>query len=75
VTVNQNWNHYYGPTGGAVAAGAAVGLVVGASVASLPYAAAPVVVYGQTYYVADGVYYQPCYMGADVNYCVVTAPR
>jgi hypothetical protein len=43
-------------------------------VASLPVAAAPVVVANQTYYAADGVYYQPCYQGAALNYCVVDNP-
>jgi hypothetical protein len=28
----------------------------------------------QSYYVAGGVYYQPCYVCADVNYCMVEAP-
>ena len=60
---------------GAAAAGAAVGLAAGAVAASLPYSAQPVVVNNQNYYFADGTYYQPCYQGADVNYCVVDNPN
>ena len=76
VNVNQGWGAYYGPGygAGAVAAGVAAGLAIGSSVASLPDAADTIVVGGQDYYVADGVYYQPCYVGADVYYCVVAAP-
>jgi hypothetical protein len=86
VNVNRNvnvsgsgWGGYYGPGWGGVAAGAAVGaaagLAIGASIASLPPAATQVVVYGQPYYRASGVYYQPCYVGADVSYCVVDPPQ
>jgi hypothetical protein len=57
-----------------VAAGAVAGLAVGAMVDSLPVAAAPIYVADQRYYVADDVYYQPCYQGAVVNYCVVDNP-
>jgi hypothetical protein len=42
---------------------------------SLPANATAVVVAGQNYYVADGVYYQECFMGSDVYYCVVPAPQ
>jgi hypothetical protein len=73
--VNQGWGGYYGSGWGAAAAGAAAGLAVGAAVASLPYAAQPVVVNNQNYYQADGTYYQPCYQGADVSYCVVDDPN
>jgi hypothetical protein len=44
-------------------------------VGSLPAAAEPVVVANQDYYLADGVYYQPCYQGPVVNYCVVANPE
>jgi len=75
VNVNHGWGAYYGPGWGAVAAGAAAGLAVGAMAASLPAAAQPVVINYQNYYVADGTYYQPCYNGAEVNYCVVENPN
>jgi hypothetical protein len=79
VNVNQGWGAYTGAGWGAAAAGAAVGaaagLAIGASVAYLPEAAQPVVVNDQYYYFADGTYYQPCYEGADVNYCVVDNPN
>jgi hypothetical protein len=77
--VNQGWGAYTGAGWGAAAAGAAVGaaagLAVGASVAYLPPEATPIVVNNQNYYVANGSYYQPCYEGADVNYCVVENPN
>ncbi|MGC8493024.1 MAG: hypothetical protein ACP5SH_14940 [Syntrophobacteraceae bacterium] len=73
VTVNQGWGAWgYRP--GAVAAGVAVGAAAGAYVASLPYAYQTTVVSGQTYYVANGTYYQQCYQGTEVGYCVVTQP-
>ena len=63
---------------GGVAVGPDGGVAVrapgGRYVAVLPDGATRVLVGGQGYYVADGVYYQPCYVGADVNYCVVGAP-
>ena len=55
-------------------AGVAAGLAVGAVVSALPYAAERLVIAGQPYYVAGGTYYQPCYQGTDVNYCVVPDP-
>jgi hypothetical protein len=63
---------------GGVAVGPDGGVAVrapgGRYVAVLPDGATRVSAGGQSYYVADGVYYQPCYVGADVNYCVVGAP-
>ena len=43
--------------------------------AAPPTAAQPVVVNNQNYYFAGGSYYQPCYQGADVSYCVVANPN
>jgi hypothetical protein len=66
---------YYGPGYrpgyGAVAAGVAVGAVV----ATLPARAAALSVAGQTYYYDGSAYYQPCYQGTDVSYCVVADPN
>ena len=56
-------------------AGAAVGLAVGSTVATLPAAYATIMVGDQTYYVSDGTYYQPCFVGAVASYCVVDAPN
>ena len=75
VIVSRNWNAYRGPGYGGVAAGAAAGLAVGAVVGALPAAAAARSVAGQTYYYDGGNYYQPCYQGTDVNYCVVQNPN
>ena len=75
VNVSGNWNAYRGPGYGGVAAGVAVGLAVGAVVGTLPATAAARSVAGQTYYYDGGNYYQPCYQGTDVNYCVVPDPN
>jgi hypothetical protein len=82
VNVSQTYNvsgdggwGYYGGGGGAVAAGALAGLAIGATVASLPAAAQPLDVGGQTYYYDGTNYYQPCYGGSDTNYCVVSDPN
>ena len=77
MNVNQNWNAYTGagyrpyPYAGA----AARGLAVGATVAALSAAAQPVVVNNQTYYSDGGTYYQKCYEGTEVSYCVVPNPN
>ncbi len=55
--------------------GAAVGLAIGATVASLPSSAQPLVVNNQTYYYDGTNYYQACYGGSDSNYCVVSDPN
>jgi hypothetical protein len=78
--VSGGWGAYTGSGWGAAAAGAAVGaaagLAVGASVAYLPSAAQTVVVNNENYFVGpDGTYYQPCYQGADLSYCVVDNPN
>jgi hypothetical protein len=58
-----------------LAAGAAAGLAVGATVAYLSAAAQPVAVNNQTYYVDGNTYYQKCYQGSQVAYCVVPSPN
>jgi hypothetical protein len=79
INVNQTYNvsgggwGYYG--GGAAAAGVIAGLAIGATVASLPAAAQPLDVGGQTYYYDGTNYYQPCFGGSDSNYCVVADPN
>jgi hypothetical protein len=79
INVSQTYNvsgggwGYYG--GGAVAAGAIAGLAIGATIASLPAAAQPLDVGGQTYYYDGTNYYQPCFGGSDTNYCVVPNPN
>jgi hypothetical protein len=77
----EAWRGYSGDNvrgDGKVAEGPRGGVAVrapgGAYVAALPDGATRVLVRGQSYYVAGGVYYQPCYVGADVNCCVVDAP-
>jgi len=62
---------YRAPVYGGVAAAVAVGTVVG----TLPAAAAALSVAGQRYYYDGGTYYQSCYQGTDVNYCVVADPN
>jgi hypothetical protein len=75
VNVSRSWQGYYGPGYGGVAAGAAAGLAVGAVVGSLSAAAQPMVVNNQTYYYDGTNYYQPCYQGTNVSYCVVPNPN
>ncbi len=65
---------YYGP-GYRPYGGVAAGVAVGAAVATLPARAAALSVAGQTYYYDGSSYYQPCYQGTDVNYCVVPDPN
>jgi len=66
---------YRGPGYGGVAAGVATGLAVGAVVGSLSAAARPLVVNNENYYYDGANYYQPCYQGTDVKYCVVPDPN
>lgn len=75
VTVNQGWGAWGGYGAGAVAAGVAAGVAVGSVAATLPPSYQTVVVSGQNYYYANGAYYQPCYQGAEVSYCVVANPN
>ena len=75
VNVNQNWNAYSGPGYRPYAGAAVAGLAVGATVAALSAAAQPVTVNNQTYYNDGGTYYQKCYEGTEVSYCVVPDPN
>jgi nitrate reductase alpha subunit len=49
-------------------------LAVGTILEALPPAAAPQVYGGQTYYYDGTNYYEACYQGADLDYCVVPNP-
>ena len=73
-----------GATTGSVIFGAAVftgfgaietAVVVGATVASLPPSCTSVVVNGVAYQHCGPNWYQPQYVGTQVQYIVVTAPR
>jgi len=66
---------YYAPGYHPVARAAVTGLAVGTVVGTLPAAASALSVAGQRYYYDGGAYYQPCYQGTDVNYCVVSDPN
>ena len=70
----DDWDHFGGPGWNNAVAGAAAGGSVGFT-DTLPADVTAVVVGGQNYYVSKGVYYQECFMGSDVNYCVVPAPQ
>ncbi len=74
VTASRNWNAYTGPGYRPYAGAAAAGLAVGATVAYLSASAQPVAVNNQTYYVDGNTYYQKCYQGTEVSYCVVPDP-
>jgi hypothetical protein len=66
---------YYGPGYRPAYGGVAAGVAAGVAVATLPARAAALSVAGQTYYYDGSTYYQPCYQGTDVNYCVVADPN
>jgi hypothetical protein len=86
--INHNVNGYggyggygyggYGYRGGAIAAGVVAGAVVGAAVAGSYYPVLPsgcVSVYRVTaYYQCGSVWYQPTYVGTEVQYVVVNEP-
>jgi len=70
----SDWDHFYGPGwNNAVAAAGTSGTM--SFTDTLPDDVTTVVVGGQNYYVSNGVYYQECLMGSDVNYCVVAPPK
>lgn len=75
VNVSGGWNAYSGPGYRPYAGAAVAGLAVGATVAYLSASAQPVVVNNQTYYSDGGTYYQKCYQGTEVSYCVVPNPN
>ena len=68
----SGWDDYYGPYGDWYDGGA---VVIGTVVGVLPETVEPIAVGGQTYYEDDGVYYQPCYQGTELSYCVVDPPQ
>ncbi|MGA8573517.1 MAG: hypothetical protein WB560_13725, partial [Desulfobaccales bacterium] len=71
------WGPYYGPEyygGGGLAAAIIAALAIGTILEALPSGANPQVYGGQTYYYDGTNYYQACYQGADLDYCVVPAP-
>lgn len=74
VNVNQNWNAYNRPGYRPYAGAAVAGLAVGATVAAISASAQPVVVDNHTYYNDGGTYYERCYEGTEVAYCVVPNP-
>ncbi len=65
---------YVDPVAAAVSVGVTAA-VVGSMVATLPPACAAVIVGGVTYEQCGGTWYQPQYVGAQVQYVVVTAPQ
>jgi len=69
----SDWDHFYGPgwSNAVVEAGASGTM---GFTDTLPDDVTAVVVGGQNYYVSKGVYYQECFMGSDVNYCIVSDP-
>jgi Family of unknown function (DUF6515) len=50
-------------------------VAVGDRVTTLPAGSNRVIVSGQTYYVAGGIYYMPYYYGGDITYVVVENPN
>lgn len=67
----------YHPVGTAVAVGATVAVtsaIVGSMVRTLPPACVPVQVGNVIFQQCGGVYYQPQYVGSNVQYIVVNAP-
>ena len=63
-----------GPRGNVAAVGPQGRVAVGTVVRTLPDFVETRVVAGQRYYYDGDVYYQECYQGTDVIYCVVPAP-
>jgi hypothetical protein len=64
-----------GPGGDAAVRGPQGNVAIGERVTVLPAEASRVVVSGQAYYVAGGVYYMPFYYGGDITYVVVENPN
>ena len=74
----EAWAPYYGPEyggGGGLAAAIIAALAIGTILEALPSGAVPQVYGGQTYYYDGSNYYQACYQGTDLNYCVVPPPN
>jgi hypothetical protein len=77
ITAPGNWGPYYGPTWSYTPpafAGGAVTVGPGMILTALPPGAVPRMVAGTRYYFGAGVYYLPCYQGAELAYCVVPDP-
>jgi len=64
-----------GPGGDTAVRGPQGNVAVGDRVTALPAESNRVIVSGQTYYVAGGVYYMPFYYGGDITYVVVENPN
>jgi hypothetical protein len=76
VTAPGNWGPYYGPSYVPPAfAGGGVTVLPGMIVSALPAGAVPRTVAGKRYYYGAGIYYQPCYQGSELSYCVVPDPN
>jgi hypothetical protein len=60
---------------GSVEEGPRGNVTVGTAVGTLPDAYVTTYVGNQTYYYDGSTYYQQCYQGVDVNYCVVSDPN
>ncbi|AYC33237.1 hypothetical protein D3880_13160 [Pseudomonas cavernae] len=58
-----------------VVVGATTALVIGSVVNSVPANCVPVLVNGVTYQQCGSTWYQPQYIGTQVQYVVVAAPR
>jgi hypothetical protein len=75
----EAWAPYYGPDygpdyGEGGLAAFIAGLVIGTVLQALPPGAVAQIIGGQTYYYDGSNYYQPCYQGTDLGYCVVPNP-
>ena len=73
----EAWAPYYGPEyggGGGLAAAIIAALAIGTILEALPPGAVAQMFGGQTYYYDGSNYYQQCYQGTDVGYCVVPNP-
>ncbi len=74
----EAWAPYYGPEyggGGGLAAAIIAALAIGTILEALPPGAVAQAFGGQTYYYDGSNYYQQCYQGTDVGYCVVPNPN
>jgi hypothetical protein len=79
-TYNYYGGGYYPSTGGAFAAGALTGAVIGSVMTAASFNAmsapkTPVYVNGVTYYQVGSTWYQPVYQGGSVTYVVVNPPQ
>ena len=81
VDIDVHHRGYYGGccysglgVGGAVAAGVATAVAVGAIVSTLPSNCTTIMANGVTYQNCGGTYYQPRYSGGNVQYVVVNHP-